>query len=441
MDQRNQQSNGTDRIAGLLAGLAVLLVSAEMARAQWTQWGGPNGDFTIKTSGLADSWPEGGPKQLWHRELGDGYATILVDDGALYTMYRTDEDEFAVALDASTGKTIWEHKSPSPFTKLMAEFGPGPHTTPLIVGNRFYTIGTNALMHCFDKKSGRVLWEKDLVKEFDAPVPGRGYGASPIAYKNTVIVLVDREREDDEGESDGDKTDSPSEEKVVEQSLVALDGANGYVIWKSQDFPISYASPILIDFKGEEQLVVLMQKEIIGVNPGTGELLWHHETGPDGANLMTPVFNGDDLIFFSSAYDSGSRVIKLTKKGGKTVTEKVWYSRKMRLHHANPVRLGDYVYGSSGDFGPAFFMGMNLRTGKVAWRERGFRKATCVYGDGKVIILDEDGQLALTTVTPEGFTVHSKCEISERYSWAAPTLVGTTLYVRDRKHIMALDLG
>ena len=121
--------------------------------------------------------------------------------------------------------------------------------------------------------------------------------------------------------------------------------------------------------------------------------------------------------------------------------EELWYSRKMRIHHANAVRIGDYVYGSSGDSGPAFFACMNLKTGKVAWRKRGFAKSTCVLADGKIIILDEGGQLALAIVSPEGLNVLSKCTITKRYSWAAPTLVGTTLYVRDRKRIMALDLS
>ena len=147
------------------------------------------------------------------------------------------------------------------------------------------------------------------------------------------------------------------------------------------------------------------------------------------------------LIFCSSAYDSGSRAIKLTKKDGKTVPEQVWYSRKMRLHHGNAVFIGDHIYGSSGDSGPAFFMSLDIDTGKVQWRRRGFKKSTCVLADGKLIILDEDGQLTLATVTPEGLTILSQCTVAERYAWAAPTLVGTTLYIRDRKHIMAFDLG
>jgi len=113
----------------------------------------------------------------------------------------------------------------------------------------------------------------------------------------------------------------------------------------------------------------------------------------------------------------------------------------MRIHHANAVRIGDYLYGSSGDFGPAFFMGVNIKTGEMAWRERGLAKATCLLADGKLILLDEDGKLVLAKATPEKFTILSQCEVAKRTAWAAPTLVGKTLYLRDRATITALDLG
>jgi len=307
------------------------------------------------------------------------------------------------------------------------------------VGREFGGKHHTTVMHSYDKKTGKVIWMHDLPKEFNADIPGRGYGSSPIAYKNTVIVAVDRKREDERG---GDKAEENKEAKPVDgQSLMAFDQATGSVVWKAHDYPVSYASPILIRFEGEEQLVLLAAKEIIGLNPDNGTLLWHHAMKPEGASLATPVWIGPDMLFCSSAYDSGSRVIKLTKKEGKTVPEELWYSRKMRVHHANAIPLGDYVYGSSGDSGPAFFMGVNVKTGEVAWRERGFAKSTCVYGDGKFILLDEDGQLGLATATPQGLTVHSKFKPAERYAWAAPTLVGTKLYFRDRKNIFAFDLS
>lgn len=422
------------------------LAGALPASAQWRQWGGPNRNFAIKTDSLADRWPDEGPKQLWKRQLGDGYATIVAEDGLLFTMYRQDKTEFTVALDARTGKTVWEHANPSPFTEVMAEFGPGPHSTPLILGNRLFTIGTNMVMHCFNKKTGEVLWKHDLANEFDAPIPNRGYASSPIAYKNTVIVPVDRKREESSEEPPADAEEKENAEQEVPpadpQSLVAFDMDSGSVVWKNQDFEITPSSPLVINFDGKDQLVYFTAKSLVGLDPTDGTLLWEHPYGTQyGANISTPLWNGKDLLFASAAYGAGSRAIRLKKEGGKIVPEEVWYTRKMRVHHGNVVQVGEYVYGSSGDFGPALFMGVHLPSGKIAWRERGFKKATCVYGDGKVIILDEDGYLALATVSPDGLTIHSKCKVSEPYSWAAPTLVGTTLFVRDREHIMAFDLG
>ncbi|MEK6675874.1 MAG: PQQ-binding-like beta-propeller repeat protein [Planctomycetota bacterium] len=409
----------------IMALAVCLALGASTVLAQWPQWGGPNRNFSVEASGLADKWPEGGPKKLWERELGDGYSTIVVQDGTLYTMYRNaDKDEVIIALDSKSGKTLWEFKYVSATTAEMNEFGAGPHTTPLLVGDRLFTVGVNVVLHCLDRKTGSKIWSHDLMKEMEAQEPGRGYSCSPIAYKDTITIPV--------GGKEGAKG----------QSLVAFKQSDGAIAWKNQDFEITHSSPILIKLGGKDQLVVFMSKEIAGVNPENGELLWSHPHATlYGANLSNPLWAGDDLIFVSAAYDSGSRVVRLTQKDGKTVPEELWYSKKMRIHHANAVRIGDYLYGSSGDFGPAFFMGVNAKTGEIAWRDRNFAKSTCILAGGKVIILDEDGQLALATPTEKGLTIHSKCEVLKRTAWAAPTLAGKTLYVRDRKNIMALDLG
>lgn len=430
---------GMIRPFGFVMALSVLALPA---LAQWPQFGGPNRDFKVDSKGLADKWPEGGPRKIWERDMGDGYSTIVVDDGVLYTMYRVGEDEFSIALDAKTGKTIWEHKHPSPSTETMNQFGPGPHTTPLVDGILVYTIGTNGMLYAFEKKSGDVIWKHDLVKEYNAYVPGRGYGVSPMVYKDALIVIVDRPREDeDAAPTEGQPKKNTAGGIAEAQSIVAFDKKSGSLMWTSQDMPVGYASPILINFEGQDQLVFMLQKDFIALNANTGELLWRHELKPEGTNITTPIFDGKDTFFASSAYDSGSRAVKLTRKDGKIVPEELWYSRKMRVHHGNAILIDGYVYGSSGDFGPAFFMAINLKTGEPAWRERGFTKANMVYADGKLILLDEDGELALVTVDPKGMEILSQAKVAERYAWAAPTLVDKTLYVRDRKKIMALDLS
>jgi hypothetical protein len=146
------------------------------------------------------------------------------------------------------------------------------------------------------------------------------------------------------------------------------------------------------------------------------------------------------MLFFSVS-GAGSRGVKLTKDGDKTKVEEIWSSRKIQFYHVTSVRIGDYVYGSTGN-GPNFFAAINFKTGKIAWRKRGFSKATCVYADGKFIILDEDGNLGLATATPEDLTVHSKVKLVDNgVAWTVPTIVGKNMYIRDKNTIMALDLG
>jgi hypothetical protein len=153
------------------------------------------------------------------------------------------------------------------------------------------------------------------------------------------------------------------------------------------------------------------------------------------------VWGEDNVLFVSSAYNGGSRGVRLTKSGDTTEVSELWFSRDMLIMFGTTIRLGDFIYGSSGGFGPAFITALDLRTGMAAWQERGFSRSHFLYADGKTIILDEDGNLALTEVSPRGLNVLSKAEVLTGTSWTPPTLVGTTLYLRDRQTIKALDLG
>ena len=121
--------------------------------------------------------------------------------------------------------------------------------------------------------------------------------------------------------------------------------------------------------------------------------------------------------------------------------KELWASRRMRVHHTTMIRLGDLVFGSSGDFGPAPMTAIDVQTGNTVWQDRSFPKANFVYADGKVVLLDEDGVLALVTFSPQGMKVISKTNLLTHLSWTPPTLAGTKLYIRDRKTILALDLS
>jgi outer membrane protein assembly factor BamB len=390
------------------------------AQTDWPQWGGPTRNFVSNSKGLAASWPEKGPRQLWSRPLGQGHSSILVSDNALYTMYSQGEQEIVIALAADTGKTIWEHRYDAPTAGMNYEEGLGPHSTPLLVGDRLYTVGAIGKFYALDKKTGKVLWFHDLWNEYRGTKMGRGYSCSPLLYKNTIILTLGGQG----------------------QTLIAFNPNDGTVAWKNQSLDMSPASPIIINVDGQDQLVAFMGKQIAGVDPNNGELLWSYPHVTDwGLNISTPVWGNDNLLFVSSAYNGGSRVLKLAQTGGKTTVTELWFHRRLRVHHGTAIRIGDYVYASSGDFGPAFFAGVNVKTGEMVFQDRSFPKTSFLYADGKLIMLDEDGNLALATVSSAGLKVISKVSLMKHLAWTVPTLVGTKLYVRDRQTIAALDLS
>ena len=398
--------------------------------ADWLQWGGPNRNFMVETTGLAASWPAGGPRQLWTRTLGEGHSAILAEGGRIYTMYRPlgllslvrrSQEEVVAALDAPTGKTVWEFRYPAPLDGLDFSRGAGPHSTPLIVGNRIYATSTRRELFALDKASGQRVWSHDFMKEYNAPPLDRGYTCSPLLYNGTVIVPVGG----------------------TGQAIAAFNQQTGALVWKAGDFGVSPASPLVIDVDGQPQLVLFAGEHVAGLDPANGRTLWSHPHKTDwGLNISTPVWSpADHLLFVSSAYGSGSRAIELRQSAGKTAVAEKWFNNRMRVHIGTVIHLGDYVYGASGDFGPSFLTAVNLKTGAIAWQDRSFSRAQLLYADGKLIILDEDGRLGLATVTPQGLTVLARAEVLTNLAWTPPTLAGTTLYVRDRKSIAAFALG
>jgi outer membrane protein assembly factor BamB len=397
-----------------------LTVQSEEASRGWTQWGGPHQNFVADSKGLAESWPEAGPKRLWTRELGEGYSAILVEGERLYTMYRDEKEEVVVCLSAKDGETIWEHRyESSPAEGHAFQFGDGPRSTPLLVGDQLFAIGIAGRMHALDKDSGKVQWSLDLWKDLGGNVLNHGYSSSPIEYKNTVIALV------------GGK----------DASIVAFDKKTGDVKWKNLSFNNSYATPEILEVDGEQQLVTFMAREIIGVDPDNGELKWSYAIENTWQqNISNPVLVDGQYLFFS-ALEAGARGIKLTNRSGETSVEELWSTRKIQFYHVTAVNRGDWVFGSTGGRSPAFMAAVNVKTGEIAWRKRGFAKANTILGDGRLIILDEEGNLALTTATPEDLTVHSKVPVLEQVAWTVPTLVGKTIYLRDKENIVALDLG
>ncbi len=422
MGNCHQNSVGTSCVVWCVVGIVAMVLAMMRAPvyAQWSQWGGPDQSFKMDSRGLAKEWPENGPRRLWSRKLGQGYSAILADAGRLYTMYRAGEKEIVICLNAMTGKTIWEHAYKSlPPKGHIADYGNGPNATPLLTGGRLFTIGVAGIMHCLSADTGKTLWSRDLLGEFGGNVLGYGYSSSPIEYKDTIITLV------------GGKG----------ASIVALGKEGGGIAWKSLDYENSYSTPRILKIAGEDQLVTFMAAEVIGADPTSGTLKWRYPiVNRWRQNISLPMLAGDDMLFISSLL-TGSRGLRLRRNGDRFNVEEVWTTRKIQNFFGSAVSIGDHVYTSTGRPGALFIAAVHMQSGKIAWRKRWPSRANLLYADNLCILLDERGDLTLAMVNPDDLTIMSRCTLWESPAWTAPTLVGTTLFIRDCKQIMALDLA
>ena len=393
---------------------------AGMVYSQWLQWGGPERNFKVDSTQLKTVWTEEGPEQLWKRQMGGGYSAICVDQDTLYTMYRRGDEDVVIALSAGNGETLWEYAYTSlPWQEFSKQYGPGPHATPLIVENYIYAIGFRTELTCLDKKNGQKVWSRNLWDEYGAQPGNRGYASSPMAYKDLLIVLAS-------GKGHG---------------VIAFNLKDGQSAWKSQDFINSYSSPIVINVDGQDQLIVFVETQVAGLDPNTGDLLWRHtHNTKHQIHASTPIWGEDNILFISSAYDAGSRALHLSRRSGETVVKELWYNKKVKVQHGSAVRIGETIYASSGQ-GPAFLTAVTVKTGEITAKQRGFAKANLMMAGNQMIVLDEAGQLAIVDASPSGFEVQAQAQVLTSRSWTVPTLVGTKLYLRDMKEILALDLS
>ncbi len=400
--------------------IAFTVVAGCATTRDWSHWRGPNDDFTVEVNGLADQWPDDGPPQLWSRKLGPGYSAIVAADGDLFTMYRDADADVVIRMNAADGDTQWEFRYVAPTSEgQVLDFGKGPSATPLYLDGKIYTIGFNTTMHCLDAGTGRKLWSRNLIADFGGKKQKFGYAASPIEHDGAILVLVGGEG-----------------------GIVALEPDDGSVRWRSEPQDISYVTPKVINVDGQDQIVLFSSTEVMGLDASDGRKIWSQPCENQYKNNASDaIWSDDNLLWAASQMDGATRVLHLSRPdGGETKVEQVWFNDKVKVFHWNSVRVGDHVYGSIGGK-TTFVSAIDVRTGEIKWRQRGYHKAQIVYAGDRIIFLDENGKLAMARVSPDGFELLSETQLLEKVCWTVPTLVGKTLYVRDQNKIIALDLG
>ena len=399
----------------ILSGLVLLFALAGQVMAQaganWPQWRGPNRDGVSKETGLLKQWPADGPPLLWKASgAGRGYSSFSVANGRLYTMGLRGDREFVIAFDIANGKEAWATAHGGAFRN---DRGDGPRGTPTVDGDRVYALGGNGDLSAFEAKTGKIIWSKNVLREFGGSNIQWGISESPLVLGNKVLVNA------------GGRG----------ASIVALNKADGAVIWKSQSDEAGYSSAIPLQVNGGTQVVFFTAQRAVGLDVNDGKLLWEYAKPSNNvANVATPIARAN-RVFISSDYGTGGGVVEIKPDNN---AQEIYFTKDMRNHHSSSILVGDYLYG----FSSAVLTAMKFDTGEIAWRDRSVGKGSLVYADGHLYAFSENGVVGLVEATPDGYREKGRFKIQQDQlpTWAHPVVAGGRLYLRDQDTIYAFDV-
>jgi len=392
-------------VLALVFGLVVYAIAAgfysTVEAADWPNWRGPNHNGISNETGWIATWSEGGPKVLWKKSIGTGFASMAVSNGWVYAMGNINDKDILYCFKADTGKEIWKKSYACPLFKKDHEGGPG--ATPTVDGDAVYTFSKNGDVIRFKAATGELVWHRNLNKELGIKHPTWYFASSPRVIDNMVILNAGT-------------------------CGVALNKADGSLIWENGKGPSGYATAVSFTMGNQKCVALFGFREVAGLVAATGRQMWQSpwKTSWD-INAADPIISGN-TIFVSSGYNKGCALFRI---GPDSLTE-VWRNRNMRNHASSCVLWEGYIYGFDGQFGGGGKLTcLDYETGDVKWSQRGMSTGSLMVADGRLIILGEKGKLVIAEATPHGFKELSSAQILTGKCWTVPVLANGRIYARN----------
>ena len=395
-------------IAVLLLAGTVASLQAQRAAADWPQWRGPNRDGAAQAPTDAKAWPEQ-LTQKWKIDVGLGYATPLVIGNRIYQFARQGEREVMSAIDADSGKVLWQTGYMATFTmhSAAATHGPGPKSTPVFANGRLYSIGMTGIVTSYDAASGKQLWQKPgstVVPMYTT------HSFSPIVDRGLVIFHLG-------GHNEG--------------ALTALDANTGDVKWTWKGDGPGYGSPIIADIAGTRQVITITQGKLVGVDAASGMLLWERPFAiANFTNSVTPVMYGQTLIV--SGNGGPTTALSIAKKGNEWATETVWENADIPLRMSDAVIDGDVLFGMTTKNSGQYFA-VDAKTGKTLWTSEGRQgqHAAIARAGDLLLSLEDDGELVVARNSKTAFEPIHRYKVADAATWTQASYSGNRIFVKD----------
>lgn len=423
----------------------------------WPKFLGPTGDSKSSETGLIAPWPAAGPRIVWQREIGEGYAIGSVSRGRYFQFDRFGPVARLDCLNAETGEPLWKFEYPTDYADLYGYNG-GPRASPVVDDDRVYIYGAEGMLHCLQVVDGRPLWKVDTVAKFGVIQNFFGVGSTPVVFGELLIVMVG-------GSPDEDKQVPPGQLDRVSangSAIVAFDKRTGDVKYQLGDDLASYASLQLVQIDGRPWCLAFCRAGLLAFDPRDGKLDFHFPWRSkilESVNASTPVVAGN-RIFLSETYGVGSAVLSVTPGRYDVVWQDETNRRDkaFKAHWNTPVVVDGALYGCSGRNPPdAELRCIDFATGNVRWTVETQIRSSLLYVDGHFVCLGEYGALQLLKVNPDRLEVISEVKLRDpdvvgppvpgleppgllkSPCWAAPILSHGLLYVRGDDRLVCLE--
>ena len=426
----------------------VLFASAIVYGDDWPEWRGAGRTGVWNETGILETFPPGGLTVRWRTPIHAGYAGPSVARGRVYLTdsRRTVGNravERALAIDEQSGKVLWTQEWPADYTGLQLIYAIGPRATPTVDGDRVYVLGAMGRLLALDAASGRIAWQKDFVREFDASIPSWGMAGAPLVDGDRLIALVGGE---------------------PNAKVVAFNKHTGEELWRalSSDWEPGYNQPTIITHAGTRQLIIWHPRAVSSLDPATGKIYWEVESEVDmGMTVATPVHRGSHLLV--SSFYNGARMLQLDD--AKPAARMLWAGKSNSevatdaIHStiSTPVIDGDYIYGidSHGEL-----RCLELATGKRVWETMALVKdrarwatAFLVRNGDRYFINNDRGELVIAKLSPKGYHEISRTQLIEpthpyarrrelgAVHWSHPAYANKHIFVRNDREILKASLA
>lgn len=383
---------------------------------------GPDRDGMWEHPSFNPDWSADPPRLLWRRPIGKGWSGFTVAGGHALTQQQIGDDEHVTSLDVATGLDRWSHSDPR--TRLLLERagdggaamgGDGPRATPVVHGNRVYTMGATGVVNCLELGTGRLVWSRHLLRDLGGIAHRWGMANSPLILTNPPLVVFAG-------------PDKPG------PTLVACDLETGKTRWVGDGGGASYSSPRLLTIHGVEQVVSVNYTDVAGFDPETGRILWTHPWPMEFPKVGQPLLLSGDRLLVTASYGAGSLLLALKRApSGVFSAERVWRTTYLKTKFSSAAVLGDHAYGLD----EGRLACIRLSDGKRVWKKEKFGFGQHLLFGEWLLVQTEPGDIVIGKPGPEGFAESGRIPALSSMTWNTPTVAGRLLLVRNDREASA----